>query len=230
MLNNTKKIKIKNVNDFNKLRNNFKEENIAIYIRNDIDFTYDEFKPIDLSDKNVYVYGNGYFLSNLRVNSKEYAGLFSKVKNLYVRKLKFDNAEINGEVYAGILAGCVGEDTNIELSDFYGKVNAKAYAGGVAGYSSNINSSCNMFVTNVDGYDVVGGVVGYCNSFTDKDSQIYTKVCGKLKAVGSTYGYNNEIEKNEINDMLIEALRHLPVECSYEEMKILELTMKNNRH
>lgn len=219
---------IKDVKDFEKLRNIKYYVNPIIVIDNDIDFKNAKFTPIDAEKFDVVINGGNYTLGNLTINDRnsDNVGLFSKVNSLVVSDLSLINFNIKGGVNTGSIAGKVKQNATINKSVFSGIIDAEAYAGGVVGSCEDITLNDSIVVTSVKGYDIIGGVAGMVSQLDLNNTHIRCTAKGVGKAVYSDAGYNSRRENDRIQYMLKEALSKQPVECSEKEMKKLARLLK----
>ena len=132
--------------------------------------------------------GCGYSVSNFKVATGQYGGLFGMIVNGNVKNLSISNFELKYSIkstvdeapaFAGGLAAYISSDggssniSGIQVSSFTIDINAAihyVYAGGIAGYVSayksartNIEDSfanVNIKVKNTTGYNYLGGLAG----------------------------------------------------------------------
>lgn len=165
----------------------------------DIDLENENWTPIGNSTnqfKGVFDGGN-YTVSNLKIDSQEsYIGFFGYTSNGELRNLTIHNADIDGRLGVGTLAGSsyTSKVTNITLT---GKVtiDAKFYVGGVAGRNA-YNDFTDITVDVEEGSYVkadsveegtayrtyVGGVVG----FMGEGDQVLKNVTSNIDVIGTT--------------------------------------------
>ena len=227
----TNKYEINNVRDFLKIRNLKENETAIISINNDIDFNNVLFTPIKTNNNTIIIDGNNNKITNLNIENKdqENTGIFDKVKNIYVRDLEVDDFNINGGVCTGLLAGQVEHTALINNSKFKGAVLSEAYAGCLFGVTNKLYVLNSNIESYVKGIDVVGGIVGLTSDLKQKNNKVKSIIISKGKAKGNFAGYNSKAAEPYIDKVLKEAIKNLPIECSYEEMKLLEMTLKKNK-
>ncbi len=229
--NNVNYFVINEVNDFLRLRNIKENESMVIVINKNINFNDIEFKPINAKTNNIIIYGLNNKISNLKIDNgqEENTGLFSEVKNLYVRGLELDNFSIYGGVCTGSLVGNASEYVSVKNSKFNGLIDAEAYAGGLVGTCKKLELENNNINTMVKAIDVVGGVVGLADEIVHKNNIVDSKIISKGKAKGLYAGYNSKEKEPYVTYLVEESLKHLPIKCNESEMKLLELIIKQNR-
>ena len=136
---------------------------------NDIDLSYAPWTPIpgDYTNDSITFFGtldgNGYTIRNLRINvSADYVGFF-KVLRGHVHDLTFDDVEVTGNDYVGVLTGFLYRPSygpeNINITN--ASVDGKIGTGGITGWltSTGSMSSCS-FSGAVTGQYKVGGLIG----------------------------------------------------------------------
>lgn len=156
---------VKNEFDFKKIRK-IKDSKIIIFIKDNIDFQR-SIEPINMRNSDVIILGNNKTLSNILIyddfNSSYNTGIFSVVRNLYVRNLNVINAHIHGGEVCGILAGDVREKfTGIDIG-LYGFVDGRNICGGFVGICDFIKTQATYFKGEVSGKSIIGSVAGIAN-------------------------------------------------------------------
>ena len=167
-------------------------------IRNDLDGKYILMGDIDLSGVNWTAIGsmdaaftgifngNGYTISNLKVDSDEGAGLFGVTDGALLQNINIKNANVDA-LYAGILVGYMIDSTIVSVSTS-GNVYSSVFAGGIVGLidgkSSITESSADVVVDiNSDTYSGAGGLIGAISqgsNFYISDSYATGKIDGSL--------------------------------------------------
>lgn len=183
-----------------------KNEEIIIILRNDIEFSR-EFKPLNLFGYTIIFKGKHHTLSNIAIinhhnidGTKDVAGMFSMVKNLYVNNLNINKSYIYEGQVSGTLAGEVEEELLIDKCNFQDLVvNSEAYCGGVAGVANNVTIRDSYISSHVYGIDVVGGVVGMSRSYTEIDSNNTSEIIGIGKCLGEKVGYTDRKNIRTLN-------------------------------
>lgn len=176
-------------------------------IMNDIDLTawinkYSPSKgwlPVGYDGAAVYVDGGGHTITGLWTNSTgTYTGLFSKLKNGYIKNLNVEVAsgkKVKGEQYTGIL---IASATGFELSNCSVKGNAEGtkYVGGIAGYFTDSSSSPHLSDLTYEGSlssstasAYIGGIVGYgYGSMYHVSSVVQITSTGNNAYIGGLFG------------------------------------------
>ncbi len=216
---------IKTVSDLNDLRN--QNTNGKYYkLNNDIDLSYDTtnsaglfynsgagWLPID--DFYGSLDGNNHVISGLYINrpksvSEDPVGLFGTIygTNSYIKNLIIKDANINGNYYAGALAGKVSVTDGLEIYNISvvgGKVISTYYNGGIIGGINSTNGvteeiNCNMYnlysntIVGDTDTSFVGGIIGVIESsnrvlsVTISDSVTFSKVKGNGSTGNSSIG------------------------------------------
>lgn len=161
----------------------------------DIDLAGETWTPIgSLNDPFTGEFnGNGYTISNLLLNNntKNYYGFFGRIEGAKISDVGFENANVTGMMWVGILAGY---SYNSSITNCYvtGDVSGYSDTGALVGdniHNSTIDSCYSIASVTGDSYRV-GGLVGYNN---DKSSINYSfaqsSVNGK-ENVGGFVGQN----------------------------------------
>ncbi len=110
--------------------------------------------------------GNNKRISHFRFRSPDdNTGFFSNLSGK-VYNLHFDNAEIEGENYAGVVAGYMTGATLNNVVVKNSRVRGGDYIGGIAGYHQGTGTLQNLFVskTEIEAEQYVGGVIGQVNT------------------------------------------------------------------
>ena len=226
--NNVNYLVINEVNDFLRLRNIKENESMVIVINKNINFNDIEFKPINAKTNNIIIYGLNNKISNLKIDNgqEENTGLFSEVKNLYVRGLEIDNFSIYGGVCTGSLVGNASEYVSVKNSKFNGLIDAEAYAGGLVGTCKKLeleNNNINTMVKESMGKKTIQDIkdnMKKSNSFnfdknncsippniiekninTDYDNN-NSSVRGFKNDNNKSFTFNNEYQKSNNNNSL----------------------------
>lgn len=130
--------------------------------------------PVGYDGDAVYIDGGNHKITGLWTNSTDtYTGLFSKLKNGYIKNLNVEVAsgkKVKGGQYTGIL---IAYATNFGLSNCSIKGNAEGtnYVGGIVGYFTGSSSNPNLSDLTYEGTlsssaasAKVGGIAGYTSS------------------------------------------------------------------
>ena len=163
-----KVIVVKTIEDLERIKG-LKSDRIVIILNNDLDLKdINNFESINMSDTSVVIYGRGHTIKNLTIESEDTVGMFSEVKDLYVRNIIFDNAQVKGECEVGILAGVVIRKLDIKDALFHGKVEGKSFVGGLCGLSEEVKAENVDLFTKIKGNDFTGAIVGLTRSYESK--------------------------------------------------------------
>ncbi len=132
--------------------------------------------------------GNGYVISNLRIQGGGYLGLFGKlVPGAKISNLSLEAVDVNGTGdYVGGLAGI--NSCSITTSYSTGTVKGDSYVGGLAGYNSG-SISTSSSAGAVSGDSNVGGLVG--KSYGDITGSYSTVTVAGGGDVGGLVGSNS---------------------------------------
>lgn len=183
-------------------------DKVILLITNNINLTR-SFKPINMENNDVIVFGNNKTISNLNIDNLESkgTGIFSKVKNLYVRNLNIEGARINAEEVCGVLCGDVNGDFTCKNSKVSSVIHADSMAGGLVGVARNIDLDNVCINTYIEARGCIGGVAGMANTYTESN----TNVNSTLKSTYSNLahdtlthfdvGHLNSREKGKIHYM-----------------------------
>ncbi|MCD8306634.1 MAG: hypothetical protein LUD51_00155 [Clostridia bacterium] len=134
--------------------------------------------------------GQGYTISNLRVDSDSCAGLFGYLKDGTVKDLNIDGATINGAQGVGIIAGDCDDNTDRTTLDVISgirvtglvQITGTHFVGGIAGRIESTDIEDCSIVADEGSYikgiydkedyegDAIGGIAGYMGV---KESQSY---------------------------------------------------------
>lgn len=224
----TKVVVVRNVEDFEKIRKAKGCDKLTVFILNDVDFEDGHlFLPIDLSGTEVCIYGLGNTINNLTINNvfAKQSGLFSCVKNLFVKKLKVTRAKVIGDEICGVLAGRVDESFIADELYINSEVNCYAISGGVIGVADTVYVNDSTICTTLSGKGVLGGLAGMAENCFVNESNVdvtFKPVNGKFtrkNMIDSYVGYLGERENPRVEAMVREVCEYL------EEKDILRLTL-----
>ena len=165
----------RNVFDLEKLRECKGSEKVTLFILNDIHFDEENsFYPINLENTDVIVYGLTNTLHDLVIEAKynNYVGLFSNVRNLYVKNLNVKNALVLGNEVCGILAGHIDEELSVDGCDISGSIISDAITGGLAGSAGKVNVNKSLICSTISGRGCLAGVAGMADSCDMNDSLV----------------------------------------------------------
>lgn len=155
--------------------------------------------PVGYDGSAVYIDGNSRTITGLWTNSTgTYTGLFSKLKDGYIRNLNVEVAsgkKVKGGQYTGIL---IAYASNFEISNCSVKGNAEGtnLVGGFAGYFSGNSSSPNLFNLSYEGAlssageSYIGGIAGrlYYGVMTNASSVVQVTSTGSSSYIGGLAG------------------------------------------
>lgn len=163
-----KVIVVKTIEDLERIKE-LKSDRVVVVLNNDLNLKdIKNFKSINMSDTSVVIYGRGHTIKNLTVDAEDTVGMFSEVKDLYVRNIIFDNVDIKGKCEVGILAGVVIRKLDIKDALFHGKIEGKSFVGGLCGLGENIKAENVDLFTKIKGEEFTGTVVGLTRSYESK--------------------------------------------------------------
>lgn len=183
---NLKVIVVKTIEDLEKLRE-VKSGKVAIILKGDLDLKdIKNFRSINIPNTSVIIYGAGHTIYNMNIESSlDSVGMFSEVKNLYVRNLLFDNANVKGNDEVGILAGHVDGKLDVKESLFNGTVEGKSFVGGVAGLAEESEFKIVDVFAEIEAEEFVGGLVGLTRNYKSKK-------IGNFEAIKSTGEFSDK--------------------------------------
>lgn len=183
---NLKVIVVKTIEDLEKLRE-VKSGKVAVILKGDLDLKdIKNFRSINIPSTSVIIYGAGHTIYNMNIESSlDSVGMFSEVKNLYVRNLLFDNANVKGNDEVGILAGHVGGKLDVKESLFNGTVEGKSFVGGVAGLAEESEFKIVDVFAEIEAEEFVGGLVGLTRNYKSKK-------IGNFEAIKSTGEFSDK--------------------------------------
>lgn len=183
---NLKVIVVKTIEDLEKLRE-VKSGKVAVILKGDLDLKdIKNFRSINIPNTSVIIYGAGHTIYNMNIESNlDLVGMFSEVKNLYVRNLLFDNANVKGNDEVGILAGHVDGKLDVKESLFNGTVEGKSFVGGVAGLAEESEFKIVDVFAEIEAEEFVGGLVGLTRNYKSKK-------IGNFEAIKSTGEFSDK--------------------------------------
>lgn len=183
---NLKVIVVKTIEDLEKLRE-VKSGKVAVILKGDLDLKdIKNFRSINIPNTSVIIYGVGHTIYNMNIESSlDSVGMFSEVKNLYVRNLLFDNANVKGNDEVGILAGHVDGKLDVKESLFNGTVEGKSFVGGVAGLAEESEFKIVDVFAEIEAEEFVGGLVGLTRNYKSKK-------IGNFEAIKSTGEFSDK--------------------------------------
>lgn len=221
-----KTVVIRKEEDFDKIRELKGCDKLTIFILSDVYFEEGHlFLPIDLTGTEVCIYGLGNTLNNFNVNNvySKQSGLFSNVKNLYVKKLKVTRAKVVGDEICGILAGHVDETFIGDELYVNSEVDCHAISGGVVGVAKTVCINDSTILTTLSGKGVLGGIAGMADNCYVNESIVNATFKPKMQSVSKknmldTYvGYLGSRENPRVSALTKEVLDYLD---QNEELKL----------
>ena len=156
--------------------------------------------PVGYDGDAVYIDGGNHKITGLWTNTTDtYTGLFSKLKNGYIKNLNVEVAsgkKVKGGQYTGIL---IAYATNFEILNCSVKGNAggTTYVGGIAGYFTGSSSSPNLSdlyyegtISSTAASAKMGGVAGYTSTarMNKVSSTIQITSTGNSALIGGLVG------------------------------------------
>lgn len=183
----SKVVIVRKVEDFDKIRDAKGSEKLTIFLLNDVSFEEGHLLlPIDLTGTEVCIYGLGNTINNLKINNvhAKQSGLFSSVKNLYVKKLKVTRAKVIGDEICGVLAGHVDESFVADELYVNSDVDCHAISGGVIGSANTVYINDSTICTTLSGNGVLGGIAGMADNCFVNESVVNVTFKPKSKLVG----------------------------------------------
>ena len=162
--------------------------------------------------------GQNYTISNLKVNSTDEAGFFGYNWKGNIKNVKFDNANIVGAHYAGVVVGWAdgaqngGENTRWSVENCHvtnSTVTVAAVnndlgdkAGAIVGYAYAIDVlGCSVATTTIKAYRDLGGIVGILNTKNLHTALVDNCVVGNgvTLIVDNSVNYNNYTAQSQYN-------------------------------
>jgi hypothetical protein len=139
--------------------------------------------------------GNGHIIKNLVIDEsyKDYVGVFACLEGAIIKNTGFENAEVSGKDYVGILAGYVIDST---ISEIYvtGFVSGQHFVGGLVG-SMEADSmaliSDSYANCNVEGSADVGGLVGNLGLIAEIENAYAAGNVQGATDIGGLVGWND---------------------------------------
>lgn len=163
-----KVIVVKTIEDLERIKG-LKSDKVVVILNNDLDLKdIKNFKSINLSDTSVIIYGRGHTIKNLNIDGEDTVGMFSETKDLYVRDVVFDHANINGKCEVGMLAGHVNGNLDVKGSLFHGKVTGESFVGAVCGTAESTKLESVDLFAEIKGEELTGSVVGLTRNYKSK--------------------------------------------------------------
>lgn len=220
---------ISNISQFKAFRddvnngNNYSGKYIKLGV--DIDLNNEEWTPIGNKEVNPFngnFDGDGKTISNIKVKSGEYTGLFGYSTKTYIKNINIKNIECHSVNYSGGIISYADGASKIENIKISGNIiisSKFAYTGGIAGWFIGSIENCilNGHIEigdstpedSKDNIQYVGGIFGKgytnvnnCEVSGDKTSKIVGSIC-----VGGISGFQEEgnqtIKNSSVNNISV---------------------------
>lgn len=170
-------IVVNTIDDLDKIRLVPDGNKIIILIRKNLKFNNSErFISINKPNSDVIVYGGSHTIYDLNIESDgNKVGLFSEVKNLYVRNLYFHDVTIKGHDEVGALVGTTNK-LNAKDLGFSGSIEGYEFVGSLVGSCESIVVENTDVFTDVKANDIAGGVVGITKDYREKNLAIFSNI------------------------------------------------------
>jgi hypothetical protein len=137
----------------------------------------------------VQLVGNGYTISNFKVASAKFCGMFPEVVRFNASDVTFsgavigDNLNPTGDVYAGVICGKTNVATFDSVTVENSIVNGVNKVGGFVGYQDSDDvtfTNCTLRNTTINGLGTdggsVGGILGCANGSNDTKNSIFENI------------------------------------------------------
>ena len=173
----TKVLFVKNIDEFNELRNINGDTRVTVILTDDLNFKGKDFEPIEFDGKvDLVLRGFGMNITNMNISSeKEDCAIFSNLNNLNVKDVNFLNIHVNGLSNVGSIVGKVDNKLTINHSKIISHVSGNAFVGGICGLAKNVKLVDSLIATKVDAMAGSGLAVGACESFKEHNN-IFVKL------------------------------------------------------
>lgn len=215
---NNKVVIIRKEEDFDKIRLAKGCEKLTVFLLNDVSFEEGHLLlPIDLTGTEVVFYGLGNTLNNIKVHNVHalQSGMFSNVKNLYVKKLNVTRAKVIGDEVCGVLAGHVDENFVADGLNITSDVDCHAVSGGVVGVAKTVFVTNSTICSTVSGKGVLGGIAGMadgcyvCDSLINATFKPKTSLSNEKCKIDTFVGYLGSREDARVAAMTKEVHEYL---------------------
>lgn len=157
----------------------------------DLDFTGINFFPLGTLEKPFlgHFFGNGHFIKNLIINTAvNSVGFLGRAIDAEVKDVVFQNAEIKGKTFAGVLTGYGLRCTLTNITMEHCSVEGTGYVGGIAGWLEDTTIlECTSDVNVTATADYSGGLAAYLRSGSIRNSKSLGIVTG-MSYVGGLAG------------------------------------------
>lgn len=154
--------------------------------------------------------GNSKKITGLYINrpTTDYVGFFEQTQTTNIKNLTFEDADITGQDYTGILVGYGLSSISNSSIVLSGVVTGRDYVGSLVGHMQYITCRYITSSASVTGRDFVGGIVGEhfaygIGTYTFQDLEFTGEVTGR-DYVGGIAGYGQRlICQNDVIDTVI---------------------------
>ena len=139
---------IKNINEFNELRNINGDTRVTAILLDDLDFKGENFEPIEFNGKvDLILRGFGMNIKNMNIISeKDDTGIFRKLNNLNIKDVNFFNIHTYGKSNSGSIVGRVDNKLTLIHSLIATRVSALGGNGLALGACETFIDHNNTFV------------------------------------------------------------------------------------
>lgn len=163
---------IKNINEFNELRNINGDTRVTAILLDDLDFKGENFEPIEFNGKvDLILRGFGLNIKNMNIISeKDNTGIFRKLNNLNIKDVNFFNIHTYGKSNSGSIVGRVDNKLTLIHSKIISEVNGNAMVGGICGLAKKVKLIDSLIATRVSALGGNGLALGACETFIDHNN------------------------------------------------------------
>lgn len=168
----TKVLFVKDIEDFNELRNLDGDVRATVILLDDLDFKGKKFEPIEFNGEvDLILRGFGMNISNMDIIcDKDNCGIFSNVNNLNIKDVNFFNIHTVGKNNTGSIVGKVNNKLTLIHSKIISKVNGEDMVGGICGTAKRVKIIDSLIATKVNALSNSGLALGACESFKDHNN------------------------------------------------------------
>lgn len=165
----TKVLFVKNIEEFNELRNLNGDVRATVILLDDLDFNNKKFEPIEFNGcVDLVLRGFGMNISNMDIIcDKDNCGIFANVNNLNIKDVNFFNIHTVGKNNTGSIVGSVNNKLTLIHSKIISKVDGENMVGGICGTAKKVKIIDSLIATKVNGLSNSGLALGSCESFKD---------------------------------------------------------------
>jgi|GEM_PF-3341179 len=154
---------------------------------NDIDMASESWNQFNFSGT---LDGNGFSILNLNINhTGDRGGMFNNIDGATIKNLGLQNVTVNTpDAWAG---GIAGNSSNSNITNCYvtGTISSNGFAGGILGHSENTNLTRSYSTANVTGRDHVGGLIGHMNTGSIENCYVDADIVSNAWQVGGLVGW-----------------------------------------